>query len=163
MTEGTKCPKCQSTNFALILWGLPDKKMIKEKLKQKELVLGGCLVSDHDPKWQCNECKTRWGLSDNSRWVQQQKEKRIFKKEHPRIIQSKPLEKKTVPEDKKIEEIPAKVWIKKELASMIGITICGRCGTKTKTEKTEISGVGKVGYTTCPKCGHREKWMFGHP
>jgi len=33
-----------------------------------------------------------------------------------------------------------------------------------KIEKTEeISGVGKLGYAVCPKCGHKEKWMYGHP
>lgn len=172
VTEKTKCPKCQSPNFALILWGLPDKKMIKEELKRKELVLGGCRVSDHDPKWHCNECKTRWGLSDNSKRIQFQAEKGIHKKEHSQIIQNKLVEKKNKKvkdssrqEDKKIEEIPTRVWIKKELASMIGITLCGKCGTRTKLQyKESIEGkIGDewIGYTICPKCGHKEKWLSG--
>jgi len=62
MTYKTKCPNCQSTNHAEILWGLPaDMRAIEEELDKKEIVLGGCVVTGDDPKWECNECLTRWG------------------------------------------------------------------------------------------------------
>jgi len=79
MIDETRCPKCQSTNRAEILWGLPWKKMIKKELKRKEIVLGGCLVTHNDPKWQCNECRTRWGRSDFSKKLEQRIEKGIGK------------------------------------------------------------------------------------
>ena len=49
-------------NIADILWGYPaDMESIKEELERKEIVLGGCLVTNHDPKWECNDCYHRWG------------------------------------------------------------------------------------------------------
>ena len=57
-----KCPKCDSFRIAEILWGYTaDVKKLEKKLDKKEIVLGGCIVTDHDPKWECNECHTRWG------------------------------------------------------------------------------------------------------
>ncbi len=65
MTYKTKCPNCLSTNYAEILWGLPaDMREIEEELDKKEIVLGGCIVTGHDPKWECNGCRTRWGQRD---------------------------------------------------------------------------------------------------
>jgi len=62
MSHKTKCPNCQSTNHAEILWGLvADIRAIEEELDKKEIVLGGCVVTGDDPKWECNECLTRWG------------------------------------------------------------------------------------------------------
>jgi len=55
------CPSCDGKNIARILWGYPDMKVIEEKLEQKEIILGGCIVTDHDPKWECNDCHHRWG------------------------------------------------------------------------------------------------------
>lgn len=46
MTNKRKCPNCHSTNYAEILWGLPDDiGVIEEGLKRKEMVLGGCIVT----------------------------------------------------------------------------------------------------------------------
>ena len=60
-----KCPECGKSWIAEILWGYPpDMRTIEGKLERKEIVLGGCLVTDHDPKWECNECLTRWGQRD---------------------------------------------------------------------------------------------------
>ena len=57
-----KCPECGSLRVAEILWGyFPDCKSIEEKFDKGEFVLGGCLVSDHDPRWECNECSHHWG------------------------------------------------------------------------------------------------------
>ena len=52
----------------------------------------------------------------------------------------------------------------RELASLIGITICSKCGTRTKMKTTESLNYGvdgREGYATCPKCGHKDKWMSG--
>lgn len=56
MTNKRKCPNCQSTNHAEILWGLPsDMDKIEDKLRREEIVLGGCIVTENDPKWDvCN-------------------------------------------------------------------------------------------------------------
>ena len=60
------CPNCNSSNIAEILWGFyPNTELIQESLDKKEIVLGGCIVTVHDPKWECNECMTRWGERDD--------------------------------------------------------------------------------------------------
>ena len=52
MQNKRKCPNCQSTNHAKILWGLPaDMREIEEGLVRKEIILGGCCVSQNDPKF----------------------------------------------------------------------------------------------------------------
>ena len=57
-----KCPNCNKEQIAHILWGYPeDTKSLEEQLEKKEIVLGGCLVTNHDPKWECNDCHYRWG------------------------------------------------------------------------------------------------------
>ncbi len=61
-----KCPNCNKEWIAEILWGYPeDVESIKEELERKEIVLGGCLVTDHDPTWECNECNHQWGERDD--------------------------------------------------------------------------------------------------
>ncbi len=62
-----KCPNCNKEGIAEILWGYPeDVESIKEALEKKETVLGGCLVTDHDPTWDCNDCNHRWGYADHN-------------------------------------------------------------------------------------------------
>ena len=59
------CPECKSNNVAWILWGYTDIETVKEDLDKGEIVLGGCFVTDHDPKWECNECHHTWGKRDD--------------------------------------------------------------------------------------------------
>lgn len=60
------CPSCNGKNIAEILWGYPaNGESIKDELERKEIVLGGCFITDHDPKWECNECHHRWGERDD--------------------------------------------------------------------------------------------------
>ena len=67
-----------------------------------------------------------------------------------------------IPETKKKKEPHSLYWLKRELASAIGITICGRCGTRTKMIPTDEGlDEGWDGYATCPKCGQKEKWRIG--
>ena len=59
------CHSCNSKSVAWILWGYPvDMRAIEQKLKDRKIVLGGCIVTDHDSKWECNECHHRWGNRD---------------------------------------------------------------------------------------------------
>lgn len=56
-----KCPECKSANRTEIIYGLiTDMREIEEQLAREEIVLGGCIVTGNDPKWECNECLTRW-------------------------------------------------------------------------------------------------------
>ena len=56
------CPNCNKESIAEILWGYyEDTDALTEALEKKEITLGGCLISDHDPKWECNVCYHRWG------------------------------------------------------------------------------------------------------
>ena len=61
MVTKRKCPNCQSSNHAKILWGLPaNMREVEHAIESNEIVLGGCEVSWDDPKWKCNDCGTRW-------------------------------------------------------------------------------------------------------
>jgi len=59
------CPECNSSSVAIILWGYLDPNKIKEQLDKKEIVLGGCCITEHDPKWECNECNHQWGRRED--------------------------------------------------------------------------------------------------
>lgn len=57
-----KCPNCNKEWIAEILWRYPENiESIEFELERKDIVLGGCLISDHDPKWECNDCHHKWG------------------------------------------------------------------------------------------------------
>ena len=59
----TECPKCGGTDIAMILWGFPShSEFLKEEVKKKKIVLGGCIVSKNDPELECNDCG--WRYSD---------------------------------------------------------------------------------------------------
>ncbi len=61
-SERPVCPKCGSNHVARILYGLPaDSDELKRELDAKRSVLGGCVVTDDDPEWHCNECRREWG------------------------------------------------------------------------------------------------------
>ena len=61
--EMSECPKCGGTDIAMILWGFPpDSEFLKEEVKKKKIVLGGCIVSKNDPELECNDCG--WRYSD---------------------------------------------------------------------------------------------------
>ena len=60
-----KCPNCEKSWVAEIFWGYPaNMDSMEEQLEKKEIVLGGCYVTDHDPKYECNECHHQWGERD---------------------------------------------------------------------------------------------------
>jgi hypothetical protein len=55
------CPRCKSKRVATILWGLQDLPRIQKDLDSSRVVLGGCCVSDGDPRWHCVQCGHKWG------------------------------------------------------------------------------------------------------
>ena len=60
-----KCPNCSKLSIAEIFWGYPaDVESMEESIEKKEIVLGGCCVTDNDPKWECNDCLHRWGTRE---------------------------------------------------------------------------------------------------
>ena len=64
MSEEPKCPHCKTTSIAEILWGFPPTSdFLQDQIKQKKIVLGGCIITDNDPQWECNSCHHRWGVA----------------------------------------------------------------------------------------------------
>ncbi|MCR5352919.1 MAG: hypothetical protein K6D98_01280 [Clostridiales bacterium] len=57
-----KCPKCGSNKTASIVYGLisPDEET-KRALENHEIILGGCCISDEDPKFYCFDCAKEFG------------------------------------------------------------------------------------------------------
>ena len=49
-----RCPLCQSTKVASIMYGLPAPGY--EEGSRDDVVLGGCIVGDDSPEWQCKNC-----------------------------------------------------------------------------------------------------------
>ena len=60
-TELSECPKCGGIDIAIIFWGLPDgSEFLKEAVKRKIIVFGGCIVSKNNPELECNDCGWRY-------------------------------------------------------------------------------------------------------
>ncbi len=53
-----KCPKC-GDKLVNIIYGKITDKTIEEAKKQKYF-LGGCLITDHDPKYYCYGCGSKF-------------------------------------------------------------------------------------------------------
>ena len=52
-----KCPSCGAIPVATILYGLPAmSEKLEEDMKSGRVSLGGCCISDDDPKWECTHC-----------------------------------------------------------------------------------------------------------
>ena len=62
----TKCPQCGKSSVALIFWGYPGGNIeaFEKAIENKEIVPGGCLISNDDPKWECNDCLYQWGTRE---------------------------------------------------------------------------------------------------
>ena len=53
-----KCPQCGSSRIAVILYGMPEySPELAKSLKEGKIELGGCCISNDDPKWKCTECE----------------------------------------------------------------------------------------------------------
>lgn len=53
-----KCPNCNS-KLVEIIYGRPDS-ILMEKVRNKEVFLGGCIVSGSTPKYHCYECNKNY-------------------------------------------------------------------------------------------------------
>ena len=60
------CPNCNNKKTTLILYGyFGINEELEKKINDGEIALGGCLVTEHDPKWECNKCMHQWGERDD--------------------------------------------------------------------------------------------------
>lgn len=64
MTAESICPHCGSDKTAAILYGMPAPEAV-EQAQRGEIVLAGCVVSDHDPERACRECASLWSSSQD--------------------------------------------------------------------------------------------------
>jgi hypothetical protein len=53
-----KCPRCGSGRVAPIVWGLPSPETV-ERSARGEVALGGCVIGEDDPEWECLGCGLR--------------------------------------------------------------------------------------------------------
>ena len=60
MADDFVCTKCGSKNTVRIVYGYPSQETL-EIAKNGKVVLGGCIISDNDPVWHCNDCQNNWG------------------------------------------------------------------------------------------------------
>ena len=60
--KSPSCPNCKSSNTCPIFWGYPgDIEEYLRLVNEEKISPGGCLVSDDDPVWHCNNCLNEWG------------------------------------------------------------------------------------------------------
>lgn len=58
-----KCPHCGSRDNATILFGMPAmSKQLQRDLSLRRAELGGCMMSESDPRWHCNKCGAWFGF-----------------------------------------------------------------------------------------------------
>ena len=50
-----KCLVCKEP-MARWVFGMPDYESVKEGLENNTILIGGCIISDNDPKWTCLQC-----------------------------------------------------------------------------------------------------------
>ncbi len=54
-----RCPVCGSDQVVPIVYGLPSWEL-GQAAERGEIVLGGCIITDHAPKWHCLDCGHTW-------------------------------------------------------------------------------------------------------
>lgn len=59
------CPDCSSRKVRPIIYGEPSPELA-ERAERREVVLGGCLITGHDPAWDCADCTNRFGEAAES-------------------------------------------------------------------------------------------------
>ena len=65
------CEKCGSRKVVPIVWGrpMPETFAMCEKYEKEHgeppIWIGGCCVTDNDPKWHCLACGHEFGLANN--------------------------------------------------------------------------------------------------
>ena len=57
MSNAPECPKCNKNDEVLpIVYGYPGPEMMK-KSNEGKCVLGGCVIGNDSPNYQCKRCK----------------------------------------------------------------------------------------------------------
>lgn len=58
------CNICNKGRVVPIIYGLPsnelERKYMTTPSSELEFILGGCEVTDNDPKWECLECEVKY-------------------------------------------------------------------------------------------------------
>lgn len=68
-----KCPICKS-NMVSILYGMPSSEAI-EKAERQELFIGGCMITNDNPKYHCYKCQKSFSkdlkssIDENDDWI----------------------------------------------------------------------------------------------
>ena len=53
------CPACGSTRIANIMYGKPrHSSELTQRVRNGEIVYGGCCITGDDPSWQCVTCES---------------------------------------------------------------------------------------------------------
>lgn len=58
-----KCPRCGSGNAIKFLYGEPTGEALFMEAQGK-IKLGGCLITDINPEYYCNDCKNEWNRKE---------------------------------------------------------------------------------------------------
>lgn len=69
---GDYCPACDSKSVAIIRYGYWTSGMWEDEIKNKQVVLGGCVVSEYSKRFYCNECGYKWGSLDSCAYYREQ-------------------------------------------------------------------------------------------
>ncbi len=54
------CPDCGSANVRPIVYGEPPFSLALQA-RRGELVLGGCVITENSPDWDCADCRRQFG------------------------------------------------------------------------------------------------------
>lgn len=54
-----KCRNCNNTTVVKISYGNPTE-WVMQMAEEGKLVLGGCIILENSPDWQCVQCKTKY-------------------------------------------------------------------------------------------------------
>lgn len=57
------CPSCGSRNVIKILYGYPTGEALFMEAQGK-IKLGGCLITDINPEYYCNNCENEWNKKE---------------------------------------------------------------------------------------------------
>lgn len=62
---GDFCPACEGRSVAIIRYGYWTSGMWEEEIYNKEVKIGGCVVSENSKRFCCNDCGYKWGSLDS--------------------------------------------------------------------------------------------------
>lgn len=124
------CPYCLSDNVAWISWGMPSwDDEFDKKLKNRQYILGGCLVSENSERWKCNNCGKRFGHSFYALYAHKRKNKKAFD-----------VAEQTLYNEKSIKQ-----------SKICGCYYCRKLFSPSDI-KDWISDIGKEKTALCPNC-----------